>query len=254
MTAGARHPGNTAIWRLLLLGWLGHMAGMLLVGGFQQDYRALAGTLLNTPLMWLAHSLQSPGMDRWMVAVSGLGEGNLVAVLTVPILLVLWLRRRRRAAGMVAAAMLGSALMAGIAKLVIHSARPQLWQSLEHASGSSFPSSHASGSMSLALTLVLLMPESMRLILGIPVIVLAALVGFSRVYLGVHAPTDIVLTWWLVLSWILWVKATLSSRQTPDIEGGRERSATTGPAAAAGQGADPGMEAGDVARPDAVRT
>lgn len=203
----------TANWRLLVLGWMGHLTAILLLGLFQQDYRELAGTLFNTPLMWIVHSLHTPTMDRWMIAISSLGRGDPIAVLFAMMMLTLWTRKRWQGMRFAAVAMLGAAIMAGVAKLVIHSARPELWPALEQAGGSSFPSSHASGSMSLALTLVLLMPKRWQIPSGGVLVSLAVLVGISRVYLGVHAPTDILLTWWLVLSWTVWIQHCLEVRK-----------------------------------------
>lgn len=200
-----RTPDAKWPWSPLAAGWLVHATSMLLLGWFQQDYRNVFDTLFNTPLMWLLHHLGSPHMDHWMLTMSWLGGGNALAAAFVPIMLLVWLRGSVRSLLAATAVMFGTALMAGIAKLVIHSARPQLWQSLEQAGGSSFPSSHAGGGMGFALALWILLPKRWRPALGAPLLGFGILVGLSRVYLGVHTPTDVLLTWLLVLSWSVWV-------------------------------------------------
>ncbi len=58
---------------------------------------------------------------------------------------------------------------------------------IKEPSSFSFPSGHTSGSMTAALVLYKLTPKKY----GIPAVVLASLIALSRIYVGVHYPTDI---------------------------------------------------------------
>lgn len=64
---------------------------------------------------------------------------------------------------------------------------PELVTLIEKLSSYSFPSGHTSVSFSGALVLYRMMPKKV----GIPAIILAAMIGFSRLYVGVHYPTDV---------------------------------------------------------------
>lgn len=188
----------------LARGWLAHLAALILLGFYQQGYRDFLDTVFNAPLMWLVHALHGPWLDRLMIAASQPGKGGWVGLAFLLLAGAAWRWRDRRDLALVAAVMLGTALLSGLGKTVIHTARPHLWTALEHASGSSFPSSHTSGSLSIALAAWLLLPARWRLPLGLPLFGMAFLTGLSRVYLGVHAPTDILLTWLWVGSWAAW--------------------------------------------------
>lgn len=63
----------------------------------------------------------------------------------------------------------------------------------------SFPSGHASATLSIGLPLVLVLP----VLIGIPLLVLALLIGVSRCYLGVHYPGDVFMGWGLALAAVL---------------------------------------------------
>ncbi len=64
---------------------------------------------------------------------------------------------------------------------------PDLVPIIEKPSSFSFPSGHTSGSLTAALVLLKLTPKKY----GVPAVVLASLIALSRVYVGVHYPTDI---------------------------------------------------------------
>jgi len=195
-------------WFSLLQGWIGHTAALLVLGYYQQGFRDVLDTVFNTPLMWLVHATQSPGMDRAMIVASIPGRGAFVTAAFILLLACAWRWRGPVAVRRVAWIMLGTAIFTGVGKGIVEAARPQLWASLESVSGPTFPSSHASASFALALAIASLMPARWRLT-TVLAITMAALTGFSRVYLGVHRPTDILLTWLCVLSWSIWVYSRL---------------------------------------------
>lgn len=201
--------------RTLSAGWALHLAAVLLLGFHQQGYRDFLDTVFNTPLLWHVHSAQSVLADRVMLGASTLGRGNATATGFVLLAAGLAWRGRRRALMQVAAIVVGTAALAGMGKVIVHTTRPHLWPALEHASGSSFPSSHASASLSLAIAIFVVLPLAWRIRLGVPLFVVAFVVGLSRVYLGVHAPTDILLTWLWVVSWAVWVQARFAPPHGP---------------------------------------
>jgi membrane-associated phospholipid phosphatase len=83
-------------------------------------------------------------------------------------------------------------------KRIFQRARPQLWEVLYQPSSFSFPSGHAMSAMMVygvaAFLLAQLYPQQRRTCWLIAA-VLIFLVGFSRVYLGVHWPSDVVAGW-----------------------------------------------------------
>ena len=64
---------------------------------------------------------------------------------------------------------------------------PEIVTLIRKLSSYSFPSGHTSVSFSGALVLYRMMPKKV----GIPAVILAAMIGFSRLYVGVHFPTDV---------------------------------------------------------------
>ena len=88
------------------------------------------------------------------------------------------------------------------AKQLFARQRPSLWESIAPESSFSFPSGHAMGSMTLAMVLVLLCWHTRHrgwVSAAMAGFVLA--VGLSRVYLGVHYPSDIMAGWAAACAW-----------------------------------------------------
>lgn len=194
-------------WRLLLvfIGLLLPLWGFAELADEIHEQEAIA---FDEPLLHLAHGLATPGLDRFFVVLTEIGYLRGVVPFDIALVLLLPVLRRWRAAVFAAVALAGSGLLNVGTKLAFARHRPSLWESITPESTYSFPSGHAMGSATLAWVLVLL---AWRTRWRWPVVVVAAsfvlLVGFSRVYLGVHYPSDILAGWaaasaWAVVSYL----------------------------------------------------
>lgn len=142
-------------------------------------------------------------VDHLMRFVTHLGD----AWLTLSIALLALLKVTPELAplgGPMAFALVVSHLGVQLLKRSISRPRPRLpvgtASMIEAPDRFSFPSGHAAASMSLALPIAGALPP----VLGAAVAVLAALVGLSRCYLGVHYPGD-VLVGWLLAGGAFWI-------------------------------------------------
>ena len=111
--------------------------------------------------------------------------------------------RRWREATFAGVSLGGSALLNMATKQFFQRDRPALWESIAPEHTFSFPSGHAMGSATLAMVVVLLCWHTR---FRWPAVVLAALfaltVGASRIYLGVHYPSDILGGWAAGIAWV----------------------------------------------------
>lgn len=161
------------------------------------------------PLLLYAQAASSDALDRVFLFFSAIGHGWGVVPADVLLVLVLLWQRRLRAGVFAAVALGGSGLLNMVAKQGFSRERPALWDSIAPETTWSFPSGHAMGSMSLALVLVLLAwPTRWRWPVLLAMAVFVPMVGASRVYLGVHYPSDIIAGWmaasiWVVACWLL---------------------------------------------------
>lgn len=154
------------------------------------------------PLLQWARGLAAPALDEVMLLVSALGFGWGVIPADILLGLALVLRRRFAEATFAIAATAGSGLLNVAAKQGFRRERPALWDPIAPEATYSFPSGHAMGSATLACVLVLLAWRTRwRTAVLAGSVLFAAAVGASRVYLGVHYPSDILAGWSAAVAW-----------------------------------------------------
>ncbi|AKT36919.1 phosphatase PAP2 family protein [Chondromyces crocatus] len=164
----------------------------------RNEFAALDDALL----LWLRDH-ESPRADAWMVVFTTLGGPLAITVLLVTTGLILIARRRWSEVGGVALAGLGCALLNTSLKHAFARERPALFESPFHLTSYSFPSGHAMGSLVGFGMVAFLLVRRARTVQGpvspllsavtvLSTALLVLLIGLSRMYFGVHFPTDIV--------------------------------------------------------------
>lgn len=152
-------------------------------------------TLLNLDggfLLFLQESVRNPILDNLMIFITSLGNGGMIWIVATIVLLIP--KKTRKAGIMSAVALLGSLIINNnIVKNIVQRPRPfvtftDLQIIIATPSEFSFPSGHTSSSFAAAAVFYRHLPKK----IGLPSVILAGLIGFSRLYVGVHYPTDVI--------------------------------------------------------------
>lgn len=191
-------------WRRLLLTFAGLLLPLWGFGELADDVRDAEPFPFDAPILHFAQSIARDGFDRAFLLFSKLGYQWGVVPVDVVLVLGLAAMRKLREGLFAGIAIIGSALLNLGAKQLFARERPTLWESIAPESSFSFPSGHAMGSITLAMVLVLLAWHTRwRWWVTVPMTAFVLMVGLSRVYLGVHYPSDILAGWAVAIAWTI---------------------------------------------------
>lgn len=170
-------------------------------GGFPWDLSVLRAI----------HATEQPQLNAFAATLTQFGQFQGMFPLIAAVALLLFLRRRWRALAYWIVTQYGSTIINQNIKLVMHRVRPHLWESFyPHPSDYSFPSGHAMSSMTLVAALIILTWGSrwcwLTVIFGS---VFAVAIAWTRMYLGVHFPSDILGGWMVSVAWAIGVSLLL---------------------------------------------
>jgi undecaprenyl-diphosphatase len=140
---------------------------------------------------------------RDITALGGVTVLTLITLLVVGFLIAI---RKHSTAIFVACAVASGALVSSGLKSIFVRPRPEIVPHLVQVTSASFPSGHAMNSAMVYLTLATLLARSqkdrrVRVYLIMIALVLTLMVGSSRVYLGVHWPSDVLAGWSIGALW-----------------------------------------------------
>lgn len=216
--AGVTHPPYSFIALATVAGAILIIAllGMTIARGTQFEFDHAIMLALRT-----SGDLSTPIGPAWlqgvMIDITALGGGTvltMVAALTIGFLLA---SRHFLTAALVFGGTLSGSVAISLGKQLVARARPALVDHLVEVASASFPSGHAGNSaiiyLTIALTVMQIVPRrTARWFLFGATIALVLLIGVSRVYLGVHWPSDVLagwsagalwaLSWWALGAWL----------------------------------------------------
>jgi undecaprenyl-diphosphatase len=169
---------------LILLAWLGR--------------EVLLGVTLSVDgaVRAAVHQFASPGLTSIMIAVSLFGGPSVLTPIGVVLALAFLARRWHRGAVLVVVTMAGAGLLDTMLKHAFGRVRPAPFFDYPLPVSNSFPSGHAFFAASFFGGLAVLVSgrvrsRPLRIGVWILAVLIMVLVGFSRVYLGVHYPSDV---------------------------------------------------------------
>ena len=147
------------------------------------------------------------------IDITSLGSTTVLVLVIGASIGLMWILKRYRIILWTLIATIAGTLICGLLKFVIHRQRPTVVPHLREVTSPSFPSGHAMLSaivyLSLGILLMQIIPGRLaKLYCLLLAMLVTFLVGISRIYLGVHYPTDVLAGWiagmaWALVCWIV---------------------------------------------------
>jgi membrane-associated phospholipid phosphatase len=196
------HNRNRSL-RLVLLGvFLPLQIFVILLLAVTSHEGALSWEL---PILLTIHSHAGDRLDLLAAILTDLGSFWTTTPLIIGMALSFLFARRWNYFIYAVVIFFGAINISHTGKIIIHRARPRLWE-LFYQIGSdySFPSGHAMSSMSFALVLIILAWNTRwRWLVVFFSSLFVITIAWTRLYLGVHYPSDIIGGWAIALAWAM---------------------------------------------------
>ena len=184
-----------AVLALLVFSWLGREVVTGVTPAMDERLRAAV------------YGHASPGLTRFMIAVSRFGGPSWLVPMGITLALAFLLHGWRRGALLIGITLSGAGLLNTMLKQSFARPRPEAFFDYPLPVSLSFPSGHALFAASVVGGLAVLLSDridnrSVRVLVWVVALTLILLVGVSRVYLGVHYPSDVLAGYAVAVFWV----------------------------------------------------
>ena len=209
-------PARRLPWALLA-GLAGAIIAVLLFAWLAIEVFQTETLNFDNQIRTSLHQYASPTLTAAMQLITTMGSAWLLVPLGTVVVIGLWIGGQRREAIVFVIIMLGAVLLQLLLKLAFHRIRPlPFFGPVLHSY--SFPSGHALNSLCFYGSLAVLLGRRLgnlwaRLGLAGLAFLLVGLIGVSRVYLGVHYPTDVIAGYLAAVVWLIAV--ALAFKEVP---------------------------------------
>ncbi|HEY7023095.1 MAG TPA: phosphatase PAP2 family protein [Ktedonobacterales bacterium] len=215
-TASRRRRLWWGVVSVVTLGLLASAATLILLTEAHDEIIEPQTQGVDLALLNETHTYASPAATTFMQGITMLGSAQGLTIVVLVAAIILFLRRAWVEALGLVAAFAGAGLLDAALKLWFHRDRPSVEWALARESTFSFPSGHATLSLVVygMLLYLILRLSHLRLLdvtatlIALPLIVV---IGVSRVYLGVHYPSDILAGYLAGTIWLLAVIVSLEA-------------------------------------------
>jgi undecaprenyl-diphosphatase len=166
-------------------------------------------------LQWMSQH-HSPVLTKVMTELTFLGTGTVVLTIVGVVAMFLWHTEHKHSARLLLASVAGGVLLNNALKLWFARPRPEVFERLTETASSSFPSGHAMSATVCYGTVAYLVMRLQkrhwsRVLTGITAFILIVGICTTRLYLGVHYPSDVIAGMIIGLAWAGFCMATLEA-------------------------------------------
>jgi len=207
---------SSRVFRIRVIGILVSILSLWIFARLARRVLAQQSHDFDTAIMLAIRGIHNPLLDQAMMGTTFLGDPTVLFILCIAVGVWLYKQRHRSQANTLAIALVGSLLLQYILKQLFTRERPDLWEQFINLRDYSFPSGHAVMSLvvygMLGYIFATRFPHQQKLIASITVLLVFA-IGFSRVYLGVHWPTDVIAGYAAGAVWLVACILSLQWRQ-----------------------------------------
>lgn len=168
-------------------------------------------------LAWIGEH-RSRALEPVMLEITFLGTGTVVIALVAVAGMFLWLTRHKYSATLLLISTIGAIALNGLLKIGFDRPRPRIIEWGSHALSSSFPSGHAMSATAVYGTVAYLAARLQkrrlhRVLTMLAAAILIVAIAVTRLYLGVHYPSDVLGGMIIGLAWAAFCMATLEATQ-----------------------------------------
>ena len=173
--------------------------------------------LFDDAFIWLVRYYANPVLDKFMLFITDIGFGKGYAIIVGTTFAMLAYKKRWHDVSALAICLAGAGLLSVFLKNSFQRIRPDSFFLVQETSFS-FPSGHALATMCFyGMLAFFLMREAkswpVRLLIATLAVILSLIIGLSRIYLGVHYPTDVVAGYAVGFMWLLFCISLLLRHQ-----------------------------------------
>ena len=182
--------------RRLLILFAGVVVPLLIAGEIAEDLLEQERFLFEQPMIMWIHHHTTPPMIYASLILNIIGQMPYAAAFALLLAAWQWHQHRLSRAVFIMLGTMLSAAITTVAKYFFDRPRPQLWPRIVEAAHTSFPSGHSTYAAALAtLVIILYWHTPQRWLVTAAALLFAFGMGLSRMVLGVHYPTDVVIGW-----------------------------------------------------------
>ena len=199
--------------RWLYAGFLAAAAALLLFGWLANDVARGGKIQFDATVRDAVHSWASPRVTYAMRGITELGSPLVLVFLSLLLVWRLAQAGRKRAALLLVIAAVGAEALDELLKLVFHRARPEAFFGYAEPLTYSFPSGHATSAccfygVAAAIVATRIQSPGRKAVVWAAAALIAGLIGLSRIYLGVHYPSDVLAGYAAAVVWVSALRAS----------------------------------------------